>query len=90
MRRADVRGKVEKFLEQLGVPRHCVSVRDVKPSTEVKVLIAGQPHIVRMRSGITMPELDNELDRLARAYRSRVVEGQTDLEDFTAGTPNAV
>ena len=84
MKQSDVRMRAESFLEDIGLPKHCISVRGVKPSTEIKVLIGGQPHIIRARSGITVMELDNELDKLARAYRQRIVDGQTDLEDFTS------
>ena len=83
MKQSDVRAKAESFLTEIGLPKHCISVRGVKPSTEIKVPIGGQPHIIRARSGITTMELDNELDKLARVYRQRVVDGQTDLEDFT-------
>jgi hypothetical protein len=83
MKRETAKARVEEFLEKLGVPAHCMQVKQVRPSVEFRVLLKGQEHIIRARSGITEGELEMELGRLQGAFNQRVRDGQVDIEDCT-------
>ena len=83
MQRSVAKSKVEDFLLRLGVPEHCMQVRSIRPSLEFRVLIKGQEHIIRARSGITESELALELGKLKGIYDQRVRDGQVDIEDCT-------
>jgi hypothetical protein len=50
---------------------------------EFRVLLKGQEHIIRARSGITEAELGQELGRLKGAFNQRIRDGQVDIEDCT-------
>lgn len=83
MRRNQVRGRIESFIADIGIPAHCVGIREVRPSTEVSIAINGMTHRFSARSGISTAELEQELGRLLGLWRQRVVDGQVDIEDCT-------
>lgn len=81
MRREEVIEKLEKKLDELGVPESTRSIRKVPSKVELSLIIPpGGGRRLEFRSGITAFELNEKLEGLERDWQSRVV-GQADLEE---------
>src|SRR5262244_866603 len=80
MHSSDVIKLVRERLGSPGVPKHLATVRKVPCFVEINVLIGNEWCKVRLRSGITPPELDFKLTEVENAWRLKRA-GQVDLEE---------
>jgi len=93
MHRDEVIDAVKAHLDSVGVPEHVRSVRRVRPSVEVNVLLGDRMVTLKMRSRITRREMKEQLARLEakwRAHKNAEADGhQVTLEEAIAATGGA-
>lgn len=74
--------KIEKKIEELGIPPYLIKITKVPSSVECSLIVGHQHFKFNARSGVSEMDLDAHLDKIAEAWYAKLAKGQqVDIED---------